>query len=176
MLELGKRISWLQKVKKKHPEFESWLTNKFPDSMLGKSEFLKNLHQEEFNRLKGRWASHLSREKNKNLSCSISRDAHQKLLTLKGNYSLKETLEVMITLTHQGQTPFNPILKQQKTNPLLETFPTIHSASLQANLESTTSLANIMTSIQEMEQRLRFQMEIISELQKRVSQVEINQK
>lgn len=173
--EESKRFSWLNRELKKHPEIASWLTKSLPGFSMENPYSLSRLVPEDFLRLKGRWASHLSRKKNKNLSCSISHEAYKQLRELKGKYSLRETLETMIALTHENQTPFNPTLHLRKTTPLLQTYPITHSKILPLQLEGYAPQTHLWSTILQMQETLKLQMETINYLNRKISDIETMQ-
>lgn len=50
----------------------------------------------EFVKFKNRWSSYLSRSDQKNISFTLTKEIHNKLIKLRGNKKLKDTLEKLI--------------------------------------------------------------------------------
>lgn len=129
----------------------------------------------EFNQLKSRWSSYLNRKPAKSIGCSISQEAHEKLMELKGKYKLKDTIEVMIFLTHnkQTETDLANIIKP-KTTPLLDTFPTQEKAEAKLPLSAIDALISAQNDIGSLQKIISKQAVSIEALLKRIDSLESN--
>lgn len=129
----------------------------------------------EFNQLKSRWSSYLNRKSSKSIGCSISQEAHEKLMELKGKYKLKDTIEVMIFLTHNKQTEINltNIIKP-KTTPLLDNFPTQEKAEAKLPLSAIDALISAQRDIGSLQKTISKQTINIEALLKRIAFLEGN--
>lgn len=133
------------------------------------------LPDKEFNQLKSRWSSYLNRKPAKSIGCSISQEAHEKLMGLKGKYKLKDTIEVMIFLTHnkQTETDLTNIVKP-KTTPLLDTFPTQEKAEAKLPLSAIDALISAQNDIGSLQKIISKQAVSIEALLKRIDSLENN--
>lgn len=120
-----------------------------------------------FNRIKSRWSSHINRQNNKNISCSISQDAYKKLAAIKGKHKLKDTLEIMIAYIYEGQTerPLTDI-NNPKTKPLLDTIPNTKFAELGITLEHAQAFISNQDKFSTLQNVASIQRESIAKLQK----------
>ncbi|WP_187806446.1 hypothetical protein [Aquipseudomonas alcaligenes] len=115
------------------------LLDHYEDELLkGILSSIEGITEEEFRVLKGRQSSRIYRQKTKDkkLTTDISYEALQKLSAIKGKYSLKDTIEIMIEYIYEGQT-YRPTedLSKSRTIPLLDTIPNTLTAKLGASLE-----------------------------------------
>ena len=102
-----KKELWI-KTKIKNKKFLTWAEGDlFKDSWIGQNESIGNkalaittelgfMAEAEFIKFKNRWSSYLSRSDQKNLSCTLTKEIHNKLIKLRGNKKLKDTLEKLI--------------------------------------------------------------------------------
>lgn len=129
--------------------------------------------EKEFNQLKSRWSSYLNRKSLKSIGCSISQEAHEKLMELKGKYKLKDTVEIMISLTHsrQTETSLTNIIKP-KTTPLLDTFSTQENAESKLPPSAIDALISAQRDIGSLQTIISKQSASIEALLKRIDSLE----
>ncbi|MBD9481405.1 hypothetical protein IB229_00335 [Pseudomonas sp. PDM14] len=132
--------------------------------------FMEGTTEEKFKIIKGRQSSRLNRQKTKDkkLITDISSDALDKLLSIKGKHSLKNTIEVMIEYIFQGQT-YTPAEDFDKsiTTPLLDTIPNIMRAKLGEPLVYVQTLTSNQAKFEALERTALIQrksIEIIREI------------
>jgi hypothetical protein len=94
------RWNWLNADKKRMDWFNP------ANGVTASDEWVKHelqlMSEEDFRKLKQRWASHIYRKKRKTLSCEISADSYSQLRKLKGRQTLAKTLETMIAAAYQA--------------------------------------------------------------------------
>ncbi|WP_156480541.1 hypothetical protein [Aquipseudomonas alcaligenes] len=134
---------------------------------------IKYFPAKEFNRLKSRWSSYLNRKSLKSIGCSISQEAHEKLMELKGKHKLRDTVEIMISLTHsrQTETSLTNIIKP-KTTPLLDTFPTQENAESKLPPSAIDALISAQSDIGSLQKIISKQSASIEALLKRINSLE----
>lgn len=134
---------------------------------------IKHLTNKEFSQLKSRWSSYLNRKHSKSIGCSISHESHEKLMELKGKHKLKDTIEVMISLTHsrQTETALTNIIKP-KTTPLLETFTSPANAEARLPPSAIDALMSAQIDIGALQQIISRQNSSIEALLERISFLE----
>lgn len=79
---------------------------------------LQHMSDDEFRKLKQRWASHIYRKKRKTLSCEISPESYNQLTRLKGTLTLADALETIIATTYEAQTRHSMLTLKSTTTPL----------------------------------------------------------
>lgn len=136
---------------------------------------LNSLDEKEFKRIKSRWSSHVNRKTNRNISCSVAPEIYKKLTKIKGKHQLKETLEAIISLAYKLQTSESILdMKNPKTTPILESYPTAASINMKITPENTDTITNIQHTINAMQDTIFQQNKFISDLMNRLNTLEKN--
>lgn len=89
-----------------------------------------------FKRFKSRWSTFKARTKNKSLSIDINNESYEKLEKIKGQHSMKGTIEAMINIIYSSQTHTNEASKRKTTKPLLDSIK-INNEETDLNLVHT---------------------------------------
>jgi len=134
---------------------------------------LSFMEEKEFSQLKSRWSSHINRKSIKSIGCGISHETHSMLMELKGEYTLRETLETMIRLVHSRQTDPCPegILKQ-KTTPILETFKTPDDTLKNLPFNAIDTLTSAQLNISQLQNAASTQARDIKDLLNKITNLE----
>lgn len=165
-----------KQINKTHKINLEELLKKYEEELLpGIFSFMEETTEEKFKIIKGRQSSRLNRQKTKDkkLITDISSEALDKLLSIKGKHSLKDTIEVMIEYIFQGQTYVPPEnFRGSITIPLLDTIPNILIATLGGPLVHIQALTSNQAKFEALERTAIIQRKSIESLREMVESLQ----